>query len=144
MASGCTSIPSAESWPVKAVAPSEEMTTEALGAITVPPGNGACTNNVDVPAYPSTVVWTAKDGAGNVATAIQTVTAELGNDPSCCPAGTHVIVGTSNNDTLVGTSGADCILGLGGQDTISGGDGDDFISGGDGDDLIFGVAARSG
>jgi len=86
----------------------------------------------------TTVVWTATDGAGNVATAIQTVTVELGNDPSCCPAGTHVIMGTSNNDVIVGTSGPDCILGLGGQDTISGGDGDDVISGGDGDDVIYG------
>jgi Ca2+-binding RTX toxin-like protein len=84
------------------------------------------------------VTWTAKDGVGNVVTATQDVTAVLGNDVSCCPAGSHVIVGTSNNDVIVGTSGPDCILGLGGQDTIHGGDGDDVISGGDGDDVIFG------
>ncbi|HXT98542.1 MAG TPA: hypothetical protein VN853_19745 [Polyangia bacterium] len=86
----------------------------------------------------TTVTWTARDGAGNVTVASQTVTAVLGDDVSCCPSGTHVIVGTSNDDVIVGTSGPDCILGLGGQDTISGGDGDDVISGGDGDDVIFG------
>jgi hypothetical protein len=98
------------------------------------------TNNAPAkfPLGNTTVIWTARDGAGNVATARQTVTAVLGNDTSCCPAGYKIIVGTSNNDTLVGTSGLDCILGLGGQDTISGGDGDDVISGGDGDDVING------
>jgi|GEM_PF-644658 len=93
------------------------------------------------------VTWTARDAAGNVSTATQTVTATLGNDASCCPAGAHVIVGTSNNDTLTGTAGVDCILGLGGQDSISGlggndvisgGEGDDIISAGDGDDVVFG------
>jgi Ca2+-binding RTX toxin-like protein len=109
-------------------------------AVATDPCGVTLTNNAPAkfPLGITTVVWTARDGAGNVATAIQTVTAELGNDPSCCPAGTHVIVGTSNNDVLVGTSGADCILGLGGQDTISGGNGDDYISGGDGDDVIYG------
>jgi Ca2+-binding RTX toxin-like protein len=87
----------------------------------------------------STVVtWTFTDALGNVLTAPQTVTAVLGDDPSCCPAGTHVIMGTSNNDNITGTAGADCILGLGGQDTISGGGGDDYISGGDGNDVIDG------
>lgn len=84
------------------------------------------------------VHWTARDNAGNVAAASQEVTALLGNDVSCCPAGTHIIIGTSNNDVLVGTPGSDCILGLGGQDLIYGGGGDDYISGGDGDDTIYG------
>jgi hypothetical protein len=84
------------------------------------------------------VTWTASDGAGNVNKTTQLVTVELGDDPSCCPAGSHVIIGTSNNDTLVGTPGPDCILGLGGQDHISGGGGNDVISGGDGDDVISG------
>jgi Ca2+-binding RTX toxin-like protein len=86
----------------------------------------------------TTVHWTAKDGMGNTAIATQQVTALLGDDVSCCPAGTHIIVGTSNNDVLTGTAGSDCILGLGGQDTISGLGGDDYISGGDGDDNISG------
>lgn len=86
----------------------------------------------------TTVRWTARDGMGNVAVATQQVTALLGDDVSCCPAGTHIIVGTSNNDVLTGTSGSDCILGLGGQDQISGLGGNDYISGGDGDDVISG------
>jgi Ca2+-binding RTX toxin-like protein len=87
----------------------------------------------------TTVVrWTARDGAGNVSIATQLVTAVLGDDSSCCPAGTNIIIGTSNNDVLTGTSGADCILGRGGQDRLTGGGGNDFISGGDGDDTIFG------
>jgi RTX calcium-binding nonapeptide repeat (4 copies) len=87
----------------------------------------------------STIVhWTARGNAGNVAVESQQVTALLGDDISCCPAGTHIIVGTSNNDVLNGTSGSDCILGLGGQDLIHGGGGDDYISGGDGDDTIYG------
>jgi hypothetical protein len=84
------------------------------------------------------VTWTATDLLGRSATATQLVTATLGNDVSCCPAGTNVIVGTSNNDVITGTAGADCILGLGAQDTLSGGGGNDYISGGDGDDVING------
>jgi hypothetical protein len=84
------------------------------------------------------ITWKAVDVMGHVTTATQTVTVKMGDDPSCCPAGTNVIVGTSNNDVLVGTPGRDCIIGLGGQDTISGGGGDDFISGGDGDDILNG------
>jgi hypothetical protein len=109
-------------------------------AVATDPCGVTLTNNAPArfPLGTTTVTWTAKDGAGNVATALQAVTAVLGNDTSCCPAGTNIIVGTSNNDTIVGTSGPDCILGLGGQDTISGGDGDDVISGGDGNDVISG------
>lgn len=93
------------------------------------------------------VTWTATDVYGNVATATQRVTLGLGDNSSCCPSGSNVIVGTTNNDTLIGTAGADCIVGRGGQDTIrglggndilSGGDGDDVIEGGDGDDVIQG------
>jgi len=86
------------------------------------------------------VTWTAFDGALNETIAAQTqqVTAELRDDPTGCPPGTNVIVGTPNNDTLTGTAGADCILGLGGQDTINGLGGDDFIAGGDGGDVISG------
>lgn len=92
------------------------------------------------------VTWTARDAAGNTASADQTVTVVLQDDPTCCPVGSNVIVGTSNNDVLNGTAGVDCILGLGAQDTINGyggndvisaGDGDDVISGGDGNDLVF-------
>jgi hypothetical protein len=84
------------------------------------------------------VTWTARDAAGNVALATQLVTAVLGNSTSCCPVGSNIIMGTSNNNTITGTSGADCIFGLGGQDTINGGGGNDVISGGDGDDIING------
>lgn len=84
------------------------------------------------------VTYRAVDQFGNVGTATQRVTANLGDDTSCCPQGTNIIRGTSNNDTLSGTSGSDCILGFGGQDTINGNGGNDFISGGEGDDIIDG------
>lgn len=84
------------------------------------------------------VKWTARDGAGNVAVVTQAVTAVLDNSSSCCPVGTKIIMGTSNNDVLTGTSGADCILGLGGQDTINGQGGNDVIGGGDGNDTLNG------
>jgi Ca2+-binding RTX toxin-like protein len=84
------------------------------------------------------VTWTATSSAGGIATATQAVTAVLGDDTSCCPTGTNVITGTSNNNALNGTSGADCILGKGGQDTINGNGGDDVISGGEGNDVING------
>jgi Ca2+-binding RTX toxin-like protein len=104
------------------------------------PGTVSMTNNAPVkfPLGTTIVTHTATDQQGNVRTATQRVTVLLGDDPSCCPTGTHVIVGTPNNDILNGTNGADCILGLGGQDIINGGEGDDFISGGDGDDTISG------
>jgi len=84
------------------------------------------------------VTYTAVDSRGNVGTATQRVTANLADDVSCCPPGTNIIRGTSNNDVLNGTSGSDCILGFGAQDTINGNGGDDFISGGEGDDVIDG------
>ena len=87
----------------------------------------------------TTVVrWTATDDLGTSAFVDQTVIVYLGNDTACCPPGSHIIVGTSNNDTLNGTSGPDCILGLGAQDHINGNGGNDVISGGDGDDVISG------
>ena len=107
------------------------LATDNCGTVTV-------TNNAPSRFFAGTtlVTWTARDSAGNTITATQRVTTVLGDDRSCCPPGTNVIVGTSNNDPLNGTSGADCILGLGGQDTINGNGGNDIISGGDGDDII--------
>lgn len=123
----------------------------AIGAATAIDSCGTVvvTNNAPAvfPLGTTVVTWTARDDAGNVATATQVVTAVLGDDASCCPAGSNVMIGTPNNDVLNGTSGVDCIPGRGGQDQISGKAGNDFISGGegddqlngeDGDDLIFG------
>jgi hypothetical protein len=84
------------------------------------------------------VTWSAVDPAGNRTTATQTIKVVLGDDPSCCPVGTRVIMGTLGHDVLHGTPGSDCILGLDGADNINGGDGDDFISGGEGADHIVG------
>jgi hypothetical protein len=85
-----------------------------------------------------TINWTMTDTLGNTVTVPQTITAILGDDVSCCPAGINVIRGTSNNDQITGTAGPDCILALGGQDTINGGGGDDVISAGEGDDIVHG------
>jgi len=82
------------------------------------------------------VTWRAVDPSGNVATGVQTVTIELGDDPKCCPVGANVIVGTSAPNVLVGTAGPDCILGLGGHDVIAALGGDDLLSGGAGNDTI--------
>jgi Ca2+-binding RTX toxin-like protein len=82
------------------------------------------------------VTWTATTPGGNTVTAKQRVTAILGDDPSCCPVGTNIIVGTDGHDTLHGTAGSDCILGRGGNDNINTKDGDDFVSGGAGNDTI--------
>jgi Ca2+-binding RTX toxin-like protein len=103
-----------------------------------PPVTVSSNKPATFPLGTTVVTWTARDARGNVSTATQRVTALLGDDASCCPAGTTIIRGTSNNDTLNGTSGRDCILGLGGQDQIIGGGGDDLISGGDGNDVIDG------
>jgi hypothetical protein len=126
-----------------------DITTSNCGTITLgtPRAVDVCqssavtfTNNAPAKFTPGTtiVTWTARDAAGNTTTATQRVTLLLGDDPACCPAGTNIIVGTSNNDTLNGTAGSDCIIGKGGQDTINGLGGNDFISGGDGDDVISG------
>jgi hypothetical protein len=82
------------------------------------------------------VTWTATDPSGNKATATQVVTASLGDDPSCCPGGTKIIIGTQGGDVILGTAGRDCILARGGGDTINAMGGDDFVSGGAGDDTI--------
>jgi chitodextrinase len=82
------------------------------------------------------VTWRATDAAGNVATGVQRVTVELGDDASCCPAGAKVVVGTDASNVLLGTAGRDCIVGLGGNDVINALGGDDFISGGAGNDTI--------
>ena len=100
----------------------------------------AVTNNAPA-SFPyglTIVTWTATTASGRRVTAAQRVVVEPGDNPSCCPPGSHVIVGTSNNDTLTGTAGNDCIIGLGGQDVINGLGGNDIISGGEGDDVIDG------
>jgi Ca2+-binding RTX toxin-like protein len=111
-----------------------------VGIATATDNCGAVTVTSDAPAvFPlgdTLVTYTAKDGAGNLTTASQAVTAELKDNPSCCPAGSNIILGTSNNDVLNGTPGNDCILGRGGQDVLNGLGGNDAISGGDGDDVI--------
>jgi RTX calcium-binding nonapeptide repeat (4 copies)/Thrombospondin type 3 repeat len=84
------------------------------------------------------VTWTFTDALGNSASGQQVVTSVLGDDATCCPSGTNIIVGTQGNDSIRGTRGPDCILGLGGNDHLAGGDGNDFISGGSGDDDING------
>ena len=86
----------------------------------------------------TTVTWTATDAEGNAITATQKVLAILGDDPSCCPAGTNIIVGTAGDDDLIGTFGNDCILGLDGDDTLNGKKGNDFLSGGAGLDTLIG------
>jgi hypothetical protein len=103
-------------------------------------GSVTVTNNAPAkfPLGTTIVTWTARDARGNITTRTQTVNADLGNTASCCPTGSNIMMGTSNNDTLNGTAGADCIIGLGAQDTIRGNGGNDAISGGDGDDLIWG------
>jgi hypothetical protein len=84
------------------------------------------------------VTYTARDARGNTTTGTQRVTVILGDDPSCCPAGTSVRRGTSGDNMITGTPGRDCILGLGGHDSIDGGGGDDVISGGQGNDILRG------
>jgi hypothetical protein len=102
---------------------------------------GATVTN-DAPAkFPlgtTTVTWTAVDPAGNRATATQKVSAILGDDPSCCPTGTNVMLGTAASDNIIGTEGSDCILARGGDDVIDARGGNDFVSGGVGRDNING------
>lgn len=96
------------------------------------------TNNrpAKFPLGTTVVTWTATDGSGNVRTATQQVTAVLGDDVSCCPTGTNIIVGNNNSNQLIGTAGSDCIIGRGGDDVVDGRGGNDFISGGAGRDTI--------
>ena len=96
------------------------------------------TISVSVPLGTAVFTLQVRDTFSGLGVDTVVVTSLLGDAASCCPQGTNVILGTSNNDTLNGTSGADCILGFGGQDTINGGGGNDIISGGAGDDIING------
>lgn len=101
-------------------------------------GNVSVSNDAPAvfPLGETVVTWAALDAGNNQITATQSVTVVLGDDPSCCPAGTNVVLGTPGDDDLDGTPGPDCIIGLGGDDDIDAGDGDDFISGGAGEDSI--------
>jgi Ca2+-binding RTX toxin-like protein len=129
--------------------------TSTAASIGTPVAFDACQAPVKVtsnapskfPLGTTTVTWTAVDQLGHTTTRTQVVTAELGDDKNCCPASTHIIVGTAGADVISGTSGSDCILGLGGDDTLVGNAGNDFISGGagrdtinagDGDDTVYG------
>jgi hypothetical protein len=126
-------------------APSKKTISSCVGAnIGVATASDACgavtiTNNAPSKfgLGDTTVTWTATDSSGNAKKATQIVTAVLADDTSCCPTGSHIMIGTSASDQLVGTSGADCILGKGGDDVIDGRDGNDAISGGAGRDTIF-------
>ncbi|HEY3498784.1 MAG TPA: cellulose binding domain-containing protein, partial [Polyangiaceae bacterium] len=134
--------------PIFTLVPGDVTISKCTGVTLQPPtatdgcGSASLTFTNNAPAkFPlgnTVVTWTATNGSGATATATQLVTAVLGNDSSCCPTGSNVMTGTSNNDNMTGTSGADCILGLGAQDTINGGGGNDVISGGEGNDIING------
>jgi Ca2+-binding RTX toxin-like protein len=89
------------------------------------------------------VTWRALDHGNNQIEATQRVTAILGDDPSCCPEGTTIKVGTAGNDVITGTNGPDCLLGLGGIDRISAKGGNDFVSGGDGNDIIDAMSGNN-
>jgi hypothetical protein len=129
--------------PVLAVPPPITLTTceqPNLGQATAIDAVGPAIITNDAPALfalgTTYVTWRAVDPSGNEARGVQRVTVELGDDASCCPAGTNVLAGTNKTDILVGTPGADCILGRGGNDVIDARGGDDFISGGAGNDTI--------
>jgi Ca2+-binding RTX toxin-like protein len=133
-----------------------DVTTTSCGTLnigrpTATPSSTQITSNAPAKFPPGTtlVTWRAVSGA-SVATVTQRVTVMLTNDAACCPAGTNIILGTSNDDRINGTPGSDCILtfggqdvidGLGGDDYISAGDGEDVVSGGAGDDVLFGGSA---
>lgn len=115
---------------------------EDIGEAFAEDGCGEVTISHDAPSQlslgQSVITWTATDEAGNTTTATQNVFTILGDDPSCCPEGTNIIMGTDASEALVGTAGSDCILGLGGHDNIAAQAGEDFVSGGDGNDTISG------
>jgi hypothetical protein len=116
-----------------------QCTTPNIGQATATDECGVTITNNAPSKFPlgtTTVTWRAIDPAGNVKTATQIVMAILGDDPSCCPTGTNVMLGTSASERITGTAGRDCILGLGGDDTIDARDGNDFVSGGAGNDTI--------
>jgi Ca2+-binding RTX toxin-like protein len=83
-------------------------------------------------------------GGGDAVTVVSSALTSTPADPVafCRASGLHVIIGTSNNDTLNGTAAADCIVGLGGQDIINGNAGNDQIAGEDGDDVLAGDAGN--
>jgi Ca2+-binding RTX toxin-like protein len=123
-----------------------DVTTTSCGTLnigrpTATPSGTQITSNAPARFSPGTtlVTWRAVSGA-SVATVTQRVTVILTNDRACCPAGTNVILGTSNDDRISGTPGSDCILTFGGQDVIDGLDGNDYISSGDGEDVVSGGA----
>jgi Ca2+-binding RTX toxin-like protein len=127
--------------------PPVTVTSCSAGVLVPPPLASACgpvTFSHNAPAIlplgTTIVTWKFTDALGNVVTAQQSVTTQLGDDATCCPAGTNIIIGTPNNDVITGTAGNDCIIALGGQDTVNGGGGDDFISGGEGNDILNGQA----
>jgi hypothetical protein len=139
----CSFVPDDDVPPVFSFVPPDITTTTCaspdIGQATALDDCGvSVTNNAPAQFVPGTtlVTWTATDPAGNATTATQRVTLVLTDNSACCPAGTHVLVGTSSNNTLSGTSGSDCILGRGGQDTLNGGGGVDYLSGGDGNDAV--------
>lgn len=107
-----------------------------------------------------TLVWTAIDSSGNIATTTQDI---IIIDPVRVSVGAtsapllycgeiptfydNIIVGTDSSDYLMGTDGKDLIFGEGGNDLIDGlgkadciyaGDGNDFIQTGMGNDVIYG------
>jgi hypothetical protein len=102
-------------------------------------GSAAVTNNApgSFPIGRTVVTWTATDPSGNRATATQEVFV-LPPIAASCPAGSNVIMGTSNNDVLIGTNGPDCIIGFGGQDRLEGRGGNDMLLGGEGNDTLLG------
>jgi hypothetical protein len=133
--------------PVLTVPPAVEITSCVNVQLGTPVAVDVCGGPVTVtndapdkfPLGPTVVTWTATNQFGVSTTRTQVVTAQLADDPSCCPDNTNYIPGTSNNDSLTGTAGNDCIIGFGGQDVIDGGGGgNDAISGGEGDDAITG------
>jgi hypothetical protein len=135
--------------PVVGTLPPVTVASCSAGVLVPPPLASACgpvtfTHNAPavLPLGTTVVTWRFTDALGNVVTAQQSVTTQLGDDATCCPAGTNIIMGTSNNDVLTGTAGNDCIIALGGQDTVNGGGGDDVISGGEGDDILNGQAGN--
>lgn len=113
-----------------------------IGSATATDNCGVVSLVNDAPALfslgPTTVTWKAKDAAGNEVAATQKIFAQLGDDPSCCPAGTNIVLGTQHADWLNGTNVSDCILGLGGPDVIKGAAGKDFLSGGNDADNLSG------
>jgi hypothetical protein len=60
------------------------------------------------------------------------------NDPTGCPAGTNVVLGTSGDDVLESLAPDTCFVGLGGADTIYARAARDIVIVGDGAALVAG------